>query len=107
MKQLDRPKRKINAPKRFGCNDKHELHKNKTCSICDLELLDNIKFVELDNKIYCHLCYTNIIEKNKPKPKLKLKFVIMKQDLEKQLLEKAAPKPSTKKQLLEKAAPKL
>ena len=120
MKQLDRPKRKINAPKRFGCNDKHELHKNKTCSICDLELLDNIKFVELDNKIYCHLCYTNIIEKNKPKPKLKLKFVIMKKsnpnlihivnnkanNLEKQDLENPAHKPRSKKQLLEKAAPK-
>ena len=103
MKLSDRPKRKINAPKRYCSNDKNEkkIIKHISCSICEVDItLHNIKYFEINNKIYCDLCYINIIENNKPKPKIKF-FILSKQDLE-----NPARKPSDKKQDLENPARK-
>ena len=60
-----RPRRKINAPKRYEDKkeDKEEIHK-KTCSIC--QMLINTKDVisfEINNKIYCYFCYNKLEQK--------------------------------------------
>ena len=64
MKPFDRPKRKINAPKRYICNDISEKKNTKnikhikhtSCSICDIDIdiLNSNKYFEISNKIYCN-----------------------------------------------------
>jgi len=66
MKPTDKPKRKINAPKRFGYDDdnKNKIIKNVDCSRCKIDItLNNIKYFELNNKLYCDLCYIDILDK--------------------------------------------
>ena len=72
MKPTDKPKRKINAPKRFGCEDnnkdkdnkKNKSIKNLECSRCEIDItLNNINYFELNTKLYCNLCYNDIINK--------------------------------------------
>lgn len=104
MKPTDRPKRKINVPKRFICNDKEKEKKNINntleCSRCKVTITyHNSNFFELNSKLYCDLCYNDLNKINKPSiipttiipptiiPSIipntmpKLKFIIMKQDL--------------------------
>ena len=67
MKQTDRPKRKVNAPKRFICENDKNKNKNTiinklTCYRCKVDItLNKIKYFEHNNNIYCNLCYIDII----------------------------------------------
>ena len=65
MKQTDRPKRKVNAPKRFICENiknKNTIINKLTCYRCKVDItLNKIKYFEHNNNIYCNLCYIDII----------------------------------------------